>query len=139
MNKDLRTLLQAHAPVELQETGETTTPNFPSQAVLPVVIQGDTYANDYSSWKDVFSVNGFDVNIGQAWDTIGIPLEALVLPDVHVNTAYIEPCFVWRKQKILVLDALDTNIQSILYDSDWLIMDMHTDPEQLNIKLQERS
>lgn len=97
------------------------------------------YANDYSSWKEVFSVSGFDVAIGQAWDAAGISLEALILPDVHVDDVYVEPCFAWEKQRILIVDALDADVQNILNNSDWLLMDIHTSPEELSIKLKERS
>ena len=131
--------LGKYTPVELQETEEEIFADVPSHTAQPIAIQGDTYANEYSSWKEVFSVNGFDVAIGQAWDASGISLEALILPDVHVDDVYVEPCFAWEKQRILIVDALDADVQNILNNSDWLLMDIHTSPEQLSIKLEERS
>ena len=64
-----------------------------------------------------FSVSGFDVAIGQAWDAAGISLEALILPDVHVDDVYVEPCFAWEKQRILIVDALDADVQNIFLSS----------------------
>lgn len=131
--------LGKYTPVELQETEKEIFTDVSSHTAQPIAIQGDTYANDYSSWKEVFSVSGFDVAIGQAWDAAGISLEALILPDVHVDDVYVEPCFAWEKQRILIVDALDADVQNILNNSDWLLMDIHTSPEELSIKLKERS
>ncbi len=44
-----------------------------------------------------------------------------------------------QKQRILIVDALDADVQNILNNSDWLLMDIHTSPEELSIKLKERS
>ena len=41
--------------------------------------------------------------------------------------------------QILIVDALDADVQNILNNSDWLLMDIHTSPEELSIKLKERS
>jgi len=131
--------LGEYTSVELQETEKEIFTDVSSHTAQPIAIQGDTYANDYSSWKEVFSVSGFDVAIGQAWDAAGISLEALILPDVHVDDVYVEPCFAWEKQRILIVDALDADVQNILNNSDWLLMDIHTSPEELSIKLKERS
>ena len=110
-----------------------------SQANSSVLLQGDAYTSEYSSWEEAFSTNGFDASIGQSWDAAAVLFEALILPDVHINETVLSPSFAWKKQKILVFDTLDADIQNALYDSGWFAMDIHTDPNQLRIKLQERS
>lgn len=128
-----------YMPVEMQEAERVNLLEDYSDTDSSSFLQGDAYTSEYSSWAETFSVNGFDVGIGQSWDTAKVLFDALILPDIHINGTVLSPSFAWETQKILVFDVLDADIQSTLRNSGWLALDIHADPNQLHGKLQERS